>query len=88
MGLVDLAIDHAATGRTREQNLGPVYARLFGKYGVGKLPPGTKSKAPLYVYFWTLRFMGRGFFKGWNRAHPFFDDEGQPILEPLTVGTK
>jgi hypothetical protein len=73
-GVVRVALDFDADA------LGPIYARMQGRYGYGKLPPGTSLKVSPRTILYTLRFVARGAILRAQRPSPFFDDSGQPIV--------
>jgi|ERR1041384_504492 hypothetical protein len=63
--------------------LGPVFARMQGRYGYGLLPPGTSQKVSPRSIFYTLRFAAYGTLTRRQRPSPFFDDDGQPRTVPV-----
>ena len=58
----------------REKVLGPVYARIFGKDGIGILPPGSHHKAPLLMFLTVIPFMVKGLLLKKAKPNPFFDE--------------
>ena len=79
-GVVHDIVDY--DGRPREEVLGPLRARIQGKFAKGKPPPGTQSTMSLGVLLNVLRFMAVGWVKGAYRPSPFFDAAGKPVVEP------
>lgn len=86
-GVVHSIMDYAASGIKRDEALGPIAARVQGKFGIAPLPEGTHPSMPLSFLFRVMGFMAKGF---WNKQHlpsPFFHDDGRPRARPriLTV---
>lgn len=87
-GVVHVIMDHAADGTTRDAALGPIRYRIFGKFGIGKLPPGTLDKASLPVVLGTIGFLLGGFLRRRYQPSPFFDPKtGQPSVTPYVLTT-
>jgi hypothetical protein len=81
-GVVHTFID-AGQGEARNRTLGPVDARIFGKFGKGKLPPGTLDKGSLGLMLRTIGFILKGVVLRKNRPSVFFDDKTrQPSVAP------
>lgn len=85
-GTVHLIMDHAADKQTRDEAIGPVYARVGGMYGIGQLPAGTYKTVSLTIILATLRFMIPAWIKGQHKPSPFFDTTtGKPNVEPYIL---
>jgi hypothetical protein len=75
--IMDLADDAA---------LGPVRARIQGKFGIGKLPEGTHQKAPLGLILQIMGPLIGGLLRGKHAPSPFFDRRtGKPTVEPYIL---
>lgn len=85
IGLIEAFMDQPEDGRSRDELLGPVQARVFGRFARdGVLPPGAHESAPLGV---TLRMVGwllAERLRGHNAPSPLFDRDGAPIATPRT----
>ena len=69
----------------REAALGPIRGRVNGKFGKHPLPAGSaESVRPgtLARSFWNI---ARGYLRGEARPSPFFDDRGEPVVEPVLI---
>lgn len=85
-GVVHTIMDHAGDHQTREEALGPIFARVQGKFGIAPLPPGTLQKASLSVILSTLKFLLSAVVKREYKPSPFFDTvTGKPRVEPYIL---
>jgi hypothetical protein len=84
-GVVHSILDYAASGTKRDEALGPIRARVQGKYGKPPLPPGTHATAPLWVVFETLVFLWKGFWAKQHQPSPFFHADGRPRARPRVL---
>lgn len=85
-GVVHSILDFADDAKSREAALGPVRARIQGKFGIGKLPEGTHQKAPLGLILRIIAFLVGGLLRGKHAPSPFFDRRtGKPIVEPYVL---
>lgn len=83
VGVVHSVLDFAGDAESRDAGLGPVRARIQGKFGIGKLPEGTHQKAPLGLILRIMGFLISGFLRGKYAPSPFFDRRtGKPTVEP------
>lgn len=86
VGLVHTIMNFSGNSNEKEQKLGPIYARVNGKYGIGPLPPHTSQNTPLKLIFWTLLFLVRGFIWKLYTPSPFFDSNtGKPRVTPSVL---
>lgn len=70
------------TKDTLEKTLGPIKARIQGKFGIPPLPPGTHERAPVKLMLEVMVFLIKAWLKGEGRPSAFFNREGQPFIEP------
>ena len=85
-GVVHSILDFAGDARSREASLGPVRARIQGKFGIGKLPEGTHQKAPLGLILRIMGFLISGLLRGKYAPSPFFNRQtGKPAVEPYVL---
>ena len=85
-GIVCAAIEQAADGSTLDDALGPILARVQGRYGRGELPEGTHAKAPIGLIFRALRFVIGDSIRGRQKPSPFFDsDSGEWVVVPMVI---
>jgi hypothetical protein len=76
----------AADGSTRNQVLGPIVARLYGRSAVGSLPPDANQTASLGFIVRTVRFLLSGWMRGRHTPSPFFDSStGKPVVTPYVL---
>jgi hypothetical protein len=81
--LVHACMDHAAGGHTRDQDLGPPYMRLMGRFAAGGIPAGVPPKVPLgKMARGMLTHFARTFLRGRSKPSPFLDEQGRPRAEP------
>lgn len=85
VGVVHSIMDYAASGTKRDEALGPIQARVQGKYGKAPLPEGTYQTAPLSIIVKTLVFLLRGFWQRTHQPSPFFHADGRPRARPYTL---
>ncbi len=78
----------SASAQAQEKACGPVLGGFQGRYGIGKLPPGTYQKGPLKYLFRALRIVAIAWMKGLNSPSPFFDTSGTPVSEPKVLSTQ
>lgn len=72
-------------GQTREDLMGPLVARIQGKYGKQPLLPGTYKGTPARVMWTMIRFMVPAFLKKQNWPTPFYSIDGSPVVEPYVL---
>lgn len=84
-GVIHSIMNPAADGTTADATLGPLHARIAGKFGIRPLQPGTHEKAPLSVIFMAVRLIATGWIKGQQQPSPFFDKTGQPRAAPYIL---
>lgn len=87
VGMPHIFMDHAYGKKGRDHDLGPVIAKIFGKYSVGKMPSDAHSKIPLGLILRSLKIITVAWLKGRNYPSPFFDKHThKPIAHPKTLG--
>ncbi len=85
-GVLQPFMDHAADGQTRDDVLGPVLARVQGRYAVGPRAAEIEARAPLWCLGRMIRNLLRGWVRGQQRPSPFFDPAtGAPVAEPIVL---
>ena len=86
-GIPVFFFDFASVNQQSSSVLGPIRERIFGRFGIGVLPPGTQQKASPALLLRTLRILFISKLKGMEKPHPFFDAKtGKMILEPEVLG--
>jgi hypothetical protein len=88
LGLPCWFMDHASEGRSRDEDLGPVRARIQGRYGKPPLLPGSYPRAPLSLILRSVGQLVRGLIAGAHRPSPLFDEAGAPIVEPRVLSSE
>ncbi len=84
-GTIHTIMNHAGDHQTREKALGPIYARIHARFGIGELPKGSHQSAPLKVILTTIKFLLLGWIKRQNQPSPFFNSVGKPVVEPYIL---
>lgn len=86
IGVFHLVMDHARDGRTAEEALGPVRARVQARWGRGELPADAHPRAPLGLILRSVRLLLRGWLRGGHAPSPLFDPlTGKPVAEPTVL---
>jgi hypothetical protein len=89
VGVPQPFMDHEGDGRTREQVLGPLLARVQGRFGIGELPADAYQRAPLGLIVRSLRILSAAWIKGRHAPSPFFDaSTGEPAVAPVVLSTE
>ena len=65
-----------------EDAVGPVVARVHGRFARGGLPPGAHPSASVGVIARMVLFLAKGRLTGQHRPSPFFDGDGGLVVEP------
>jgi len=79
-------MDHAGSGRSRDEALGPPLCRLFDRSALGPLPPTAPSPPSLGVFVRRTSIMLGSLMRGLGRPSPFFDERsGVPLAEPRVI---
>ena len=85
-GVPHTFMDHAADGQSRDEALGPVVARVQGRFGKGEMPEGTHRRAPFGAFGRIAKNLFLGWLRGKHRPSPFFDPStGHPTVEPSVL---
>lgn len=85
-GVVHLIMDHKAHGKTRDEELGPVSARIHARFGIGPLPSNSYDKAPAKLIFKTIRFLLSSLLRRQFEPSPFVSTEtGALKVEPYVM---
>jgi hypothetical protein len=87
LGTVHLFFDLPRDPAVRDQALGPVRAKFYGKDGHGEMGPDiSPGIPPLWFILRTMKFMLLGKIRGMHRPSPFFvADSGAPVVEPRVL---
>lgn len=83
VGLIHACVDHAADGRSRDESLGPIRARVHARFAKGDrsgLDAHDKAPASLVLRFMRVLVMAR--LRGDHTRSPFFDAAGAPCATP------
>lgn len=76
-GVVHSILDYAASGAKRDEALGPIRARIQGKFGKPPLPAGTHPTVPYSMLLGTGIFLLKGFWAKQHQPSPFFHADGR-----------
>ncbi|HEY6881162.1 MAG TPA: DUF6151 family protein [Polyangiales bacterium] len=83
--LVHNCMDHAADGRTRDEDLGPPKVKMLGRFAIGGTPPGAHPKTPLKMIPHFLGHLAKTYLHGRAKPYPFFDEAGTPCATPTVI---
>jgi len=84
-GILHTFIDHDADGRAADDVLGPVLARIHGRFGKGELAANVSQRAPLGLILRSIGFLLKGWLAGRATPSPFFGASGNPTAEPIVL---
>ena len=87
VGLIHCCTDLAANGRLRDAVLGPVRARVFGRFAKGdRTAPDAHDRAPVSMFLHLAGFLLMARLRGDHKRSPFFDARtGEPIATPRVL---
>jgi hypothetical protein len=80
--LVHSCMDHAASGHSREQVVGPAKIRIMARFAKGGVPPGAHAKVPASMLPRIAVHIARGLLGRKAQPSPFFDAAGKPRSTP------
>jgi hypothetical protein len=84
VGVPHTFMDHRR--ETRDEALGPVVARVRGRFGRGPLPPDAHRGVPLRALARGYGLMFWAWIRGLHAPSPFFDPRtGRPRVEPIVL---
>ncbi len=88
-GVLDACTDHAGDGRSRDEALGPVLARVFGRFRVAKDDPNAPAatdRPPASVIFRSASKLLMAWLRREHAPSPFFDAQtGGPRATPKVL---
>lgn len=85
-GVVTEILDVGESSAKRDEMLGPVFARINGKYGIPPLPAGTAHDTPFRVILYVIKFVLIGKLKGLRLPSPFTNPKtDRPSVEPKVL---
>ncbi len=64
----------------RDEMLGRIRFGLQSKDAIGSPPPPKSKGVGFAAMKWMIGFLSKAFFKGGAKPHPFFNEQGQPIV--------
>lgn len=86
VGVCSPIMNYPKDNTLRDSELGPISARLQGKYGIGPLPADALQSVSLPVILRIIRFMLGAFLKRQQKPSPFVDPAtGQLRVEPYIL---
>jgi hypothetical protein len=85
-GVVTEIFDFDGNAEKLEAALGPVFARINGKYGIPPLARGTSRSTPLRAMLYVIKFIFTGKAKKLGLPSPFVNSEtGRSTLQPTVL---
>jgi hypothetical protein len=86
LAVIHTFMDHAASGRSRDELLGPPLCRIFDRSATAPLPASAPPPPSMRVFARRTRMMLGWWARGLARPSPLFDDEtGAPRAEPRAM---
>lgn len=85
VGVVHSIMDHAAGGRTRDQDLGEVIGHVHKQGAIGTLPPQPRDMWVPRLIARTTRLMATWWLSRAASPSPFFDERGAPCSPPQVL---
>jgi hypothetical protein len=86
LGTVHLFYDLPQDPRARDQALGPIRAKFYGKFGYGEMGPDiSPGIPPLGFVLKTVKFMLLAKVRGMHKPSPFYGADGAPVVEPRVL---
>jgi len=88
-GIPQPFMDHAADGQTRDQAVGPIVARVHGRYAIGPTTADIHPRAKMSSLGRMFGNLFRGWVGGKHRPSPFFDPgTGTPVVIPTVLSVE
>ncbi len=85
-GVATVLIRPTSEDGSLDAALGPVRARVNGRFGYGEQPANSHPRAPVGLIARSLGQFVTGWFRGAHTPSPFFDaDTAAPVVEPVVV---
>ena len=86
VALIHTFIDRDATGRSREDALGPPLCRIYERSATGPLPPNAPPPPSLGIFARRATKILGWWWRGLGRPNPFFDDHtNAPLSAPRVL---
>jgi len=85
VGIIHLALRSGDDAMPSDADIGPILARVNARFGHGAVGADAHARAP---FGFILRSIGKLARDALHRAHrpsPFFDDKGDPVVEPTVL---
>jgi hypothetical protein len=85
-GVIHSFMDHEASGRSRDEALGPPLCRVFGRSAIAPLPPNASPPPSFGLYARRIPSLLGWWARGLARPSPFFDELTKaPRAEPRVL---
>jgi hypothetical protein len=85
-GLVHTFWDADGVSESVEKIVGPVAARVQGKFGIGKLPAGTLNTVSVKIVWRVVLFILKSKFRQLHKPSPFFNSQtGKPTADAYVL---
>jgi hypothetical protein len=79
-GLIHSFIDHTVDGRSRDQAIGPLLCRIYGKSASGPFPPNCPDPPTAWISLRRISRLLVWWARGLERPTPFFDSSTNAVL--------
>jgi hypothetical protein len=85
-GVIHTFMDHDASGRSRDDVLGPPLGLLMAKFALGQPPAGAHPTVPPSIMVRTVKYLLKGLVTGKASPSPFFDARTKsPVVVPKVL---
>ena len=83
VGLIHACVDHVSDGRSADETLGPIRARVNARFAKGERADlDAHDEAPASMILRFLRILAMARLRGDQARSPFFDAAGVPVAKP------
>jgi Family of unknown function (DUF6151) len=85
-GVIHTFMDHDASGRTRDDVLGPPIGLVMAKFALGQPPAGAHQTITPSIVIRSMVYLLKGLFNGKASPSPFFDARTKaPVVAPKVL---
>lgn len=85
-GIIDMCIDHAADGRSRDDTLGPIRGRSLTEFAKGDLKEAGATGGRSGAMLWRIaKLILKWRLRGEHQPSPFYQANGEPVSVPRVL---
>ncbi len=86
VGIPHLFMDHGGDNPSRDDSLGPIRAKIQGRFCKGEMPADAFARAPIGLILRFIKQLARGWLRGTQSPSPFFDaTTGKPVASATVL---